>query len=267
MAKKSDNASMFKIVAGLIALCLVIAAGLVYLQAGGGSSGATELAALSQAIPSQAQRALDGDADAFAALDKAVKKVASLRRGGAPGRSADWQQLESRAAAILAGRESVEVVRTGAGQVNEAAAAIVTAADALFDRSGATAIIQEFQQRADRLREAAALLPAGGDNAVRAMSGDAAFLRAVVNGLAGEPSELDLRPLNAEGREAVLVPIQGNLATIEEQLASLAADIASVTALAGTESELRASADQLLSSAFVGSGSTAKPSAVPTAKV
>jgi twitching motility protein PilJ len=254
MANKSDNASMFKIVAGLIALCLVIAAGLVYLQAGGGSSSATELAALSQAIPSQAKRALDGDADAFTALDRSVKKVASLRRGGAPGRSSDWQQLESRAAAILAGRESVEVVRTGAGQVNEAAAAIVTASDALLDRSGATAIIQEFQQRADRLREAAALLPAGGDNAVKTMTGDAAFLRAVVNGLGGQPSDLDLRPLNAEGRETVLVPIQGNLAIIEEQLASLGADIASVTALAGTEVELRASADQLLSSAFVGSG-------------
>jgi len=95
MAKKTNNASTFKIVAGVGALLLIGAAALVFLQAGAGNSGAPELAALSQAIPSQAERALNGEEGAFDQLDASIQKVASLRRGVALGRSADWQQLES----------------------------------------------------------------------------------------------------------------------------------------------------------------------------
>jgi hypothetical protein len=77
MATKTDNASTFKIVAGLTAVLLIAAAGLIYLQSGSdGSSSGSELAALSQAIPSQATRALDGEAGAFDQLDASIKKVA-----------------------------------------------------------------------------------------------------------------------------------------------------------------------------------------------
>ena len=44
---------------------------------------------------------------------------------------------------------------TAATQMASDAAAIVAGAEALLDRSGATGIIQEFQQRADRIRQAA----------------------------------------------------------------------------------------------------------------
>ena len=118
MATKTDNSSLFNGVAALIALLLVTAAVLIYMQAGsrdGGPSG-NELAALSQAIPSQAARALSGEAAAFEQLDSSVKKVAALRRNDAPGSSSDWQRLESGAAAILAGRRQVEAVRNAADE-------------------------------------------------------------------------------------------------------------------------------------------------------
>src|SRR5210317_2360511 len=164
MANKTDNASTFKLVAGLAALLLLVAGALVYLQAtGGGDSAASELAALSQAIPSQAARALNGENGAFDQLDASVRKVASLRRGVSLGRSADWQQLESHASAILAKRSDVEAVNAAAAQAAADAAAIVEGANGLLDRSGATAIVQEFQQRADRIRQNATALPTSGE--------------------------------------------------------------------------------------------------------
>ena len=254
MATKTDNASTFKIVAGLIGLFLIAAAAFVYLQAqSSDGSSAPELAALSQAIPSQAARALDGKDGAFDQLDASVKKIASLRRGGAPGRSADWQQLESQASAILAKRTTVEAVYAATNQLVAGATSVLDGSNDLLDRSGATATIQEFQQRADRIRQAAATLPGGGENVANAIAGDVAFLRSVLNGLNGEDSDLDIRPLNNEGREAI-VPLLGVVAGLEEQSASLGASIGQISGLGDSQTQLAASANKLLGSAFGSSG-------------
>jgi len=251
MATKTDNASTFKTVAGVIAVLLIAAAGLIYLQSGsGGSSSGQELAALSQAIPSQAARSLDGEDGGFDQLDASIKKVASLRRGGAPGRSADWQQLESQASAILAKRSDVEAVNAAAKQLVADATAVLGGSNELLDRSGATAIIQELQQRADQIRQAAAALPTGGDSAANAIVENVAFLRDVVNGLNGDDSDLDIRPLNNEGRETALAPLLPVITSLEEQSASLSASIGQIAGLGDTRAQLEASANELLSSAF-----------------
>ena len=205
MANKTQNASAFKTVAALTALCLVAAAALVYLQAGGSST--SELAALSQAIPGQAARAIDGADGALEQLDSSVRKVAQLRLGGAPGRSADWRELETAAGAILDKRDALSTLQTAVTQVRADATAILEMSNELLDRSGATNAIQEFQQRADRIRSASP-----GD----AIADDVAYLRSVVNGLSGEASSLDVSALDAEGRETVLVPLAASLASLEE---------------------------------------------------
>ncbi|MCO4810061.1 MAG: methyl-accepting chemotaxis protein [Gammaproteobacteria bacterium] len=251
MANKTDNASTFKLVAGLAALMLLVAGALVYLQAlDGGDASASELAALSQAIPSQAARALDGEAGAFDQLDASIRKVASLRRGVSLGRSADWQQLESQASAMLAKRQEVEAVSTAAGQAVTDATAILEGSNGLLDRSGATAIMQEFQQRADRIRQTTTALPAGGETAASAISEDVAFLRNVANGLAGGASNLDLRPLNAAGQESLLEPLLGSIESLEDQSATISANLSQVNELVATQSQLVASANQLLETAF-----------------
>jgi len=254
MAKKTDNASTFKLVAGVGALLLIGAAALVFMQAGAGNSGAPELAALSQAIPSQAERALNGEEGAFDQLDTSIQKVASLRRGVSLGRSADWQQLESQASAILANRPDIEALHASASSLAAAAQTVLDGSNELLDRSGSTAVIQEFQQRADRIRQAAAALPAAGEGVANEVAEHVAFLRDVANGLGGETSELDIRPLDAEGREAALVPLLGGIATLEEQSASMSANIAQMSGLTATSTQLSASADQLLGSAFGSSG-------------
>ena len=66
MANNTETSSIFRIVAIVIALSLIAAGGLVFLQASGGSSSA-EMAAISQSLPARAQAALDGRGGGFAA--------------------------------------------------------------------------------------------------------------------------------------------------------------------------------------------------------
>ena len=81
----TDNRKIFRIVTGITVVMLIVAAALSFLRSDGNATSA-ELAALSQAMPSQAARALGGDDASFDALEASVRQVASLRRGGAPGR-------------------------------------------------------------------------------------------------------------------------------------------------------------------------------------
>jgi twitching motility protein PilJ len=256
MAITTDNASTFKTVSAVIALCLIVAALLTYLQAGGGGSSTAEIAALSQAIPGQAQHALEGNAAAFEQLDTSIRKISSLR-DGAPGRQSDWQQLESGAAAILAKRGEVEAFRRAANQMGVDASTILESSNELLDRSGSTAIVQEFQQRVDRIRETAAMGSSSSDSAASSIADDVVFLRDVANALAGEQSGLDIRPLSNEDREAALLPISGNLANLEQQSARFTANFSEIRDLSTTQASMAASADALLDSAF---GSSANDS-------
>ncbi len=259
MASKNDNTSTFRAVAGIAALLLVGAAALIYLQSGGGNPVAPKLAGLSQAIPAQAAQALRGEEGAFDALDASVKSAANMRRNSAPGQSSDWQQLESRAAAILAQREEVTAVLAAASRMETDASSLVGLANELLDRSSATAAMQEFQQRADRIRVTTDDILQGGESAVSAMAEDIGYLRNVANALGGEPSDLDIRPLNSEGREVALVPVISSLSSMEEQSATLVSNIGQVSALAETQSELAASASVLLASFNSGAGTSALP--------
>lgn len=250
MASNIDNTSTFRALVGFAAFLLIGAAALIYLQSGSGSSSAPKLAALSQVIPLQAARALDGDSSAFDELDSSVTDVARLRRGGAPGRSTDWQQLESRAAAILAKRTEVDTVAKAADSIEASGAEMVELSNALLDSAGATAAIQEFQQRANRIREAAAAIPAGGEAAVSAIAEDLGYLRNVTNALDGAASDLDIRALSNQVKETALVPVISNLTSMEEQANILLGNIASISGLQTTQAELAASAEILLDGAF-----------------
>jgi twitching motility protein PilJ len=260
MATNTDNASTFKLVTGVAGVLLLVAAALVFLQSGSGGGSGSELAALSQAVPSQARRALNGEEGAFGQLDASIRKVSSLRRG-APGRASDWQQFETQAAAILAKRPQLERIYAAARELGTGAQAILEGSNALLDSSGATATLQEFQQRADRVRQAAASLPGGGERAATAIADDVAFLRNVINGLNGDESDLDIRALDNQGRETAVVPLLALIANLEEQSAAVSANIGQLGGLGAANAGLQQSADKLLS-AFGTSGGGILPAAL-----
>jgi len=259
MANKTDTSTIFRIVAAVTAVLLLATAALTYFQGEGGSGQAAELAALSQSIPSQASRAMAGEEGGFDRLDANLKRLAQLRRSAGAsvsGSSAQWQQLESRAAAIVAKRDDVEALVDAGGIIEATTTAMLELSNELLDRSGSTAVIQDFQQRVARIGRAAPTL-ATNPNAETVATGiatDAVFLRTVADALAGESTELDVRALNEEGKEVALVPLVGHLTELETQVERISNSVGEVNDLAAVHDDLVASA-ATLSNSFSGSKS------------
>ena len=89
--------------------------------------------------------ALAGRDGAFDVLERDLGRMAALRRSaGAPGSPGDWQQLESRASAILGRRAAIEAASTLRRTAND----VVKLSEELLTRSGSTSVMQEAQQRA-----------------------------------------------------------------------------------------------------------------------
>jgi twitching motility protein PilJ len=244
MAKKTDTTNLFRIVALVAALVLLVAAGLVYMQPSGGGAAQTELAALSQAIPVRTANALAGRDGAFDALERDLGRMAELRRtSGAPGDAADWQQLESRASVIVGKRAAIEA----ASGMRRTAADIVKISDELLARSGSTAIIQQMQQRANDIAGAAMGLRGNADaNAVLdSISRNAGYLRSVSDALAGEASTLDVVPLDAEGQAAVVEPLTALIADLESQIDTLRTNAGQLAGLGTAQQAVTGAADKL----------------------
>lgn len=257
MANKAKTAATFRIVAMLATVFLLVAAALVYFEKGGGAASA-ELAALSQSVPSLAHDALSGEAGAFDDLGTAVTKLAQLRRSAGSsvaGSAAEWQSLLSRSSAILDGKDDVAAYYEALTIAAKRGDAIVQMSEELIDASGSTAIMQQFQQRADRVRQnATGLMQTADASNATALGDDVVYLRSVVSALAGEDSQLDVRALGASDTESILLPIQTDLTDLESQSAIISTNVHKVAELDAALAELDASASNL-GGAFVGSGS------------
>jgi twitching motility protein PilJ len=250
MAKKTDTTNLFRIVALLVALALLAAAGLVYLAPSGGGAASAELAALSQAIPVRTANALAGRNGAFDDLARDLGRMAELRRAsGAPGNAADWQQLESRASAILGRRTAIEA----ASGIRRSGNEIVQISDELLTRSGSTAVIQEMQQRANDIASVAAGLRGNADPgaALAAIAENAGYLRSVNDALAGRTSALDVAALDADGQAAVVEPLTALIADLEKHVDAVRQNAGQLTGL-GTAQQAVAAAANKLAGAFRG---------------
>ncbi len=253
MASKTDISSVFRIVAGVLALLMIAAAGLLYLQSGSGAdSGAASreaLAAASQGVARIAAGAAAGDDGGFDRLAQALAELEALKAAAPslPGRGADWNRLEASAAAVLARRATVEAVVDARRAASAAAPALTNGATELLGVSGSTAVIQEFQARAAALAPSLAALPRSTDRAraAAAIAADVAYLRQVVDALAGRESPLDVAPLNAAARESTLLPLAGELATVETRIGAALEGVAGMDGLTAELDALESSAQAL----------------------
>ena len=244
MAKKTDTTNLFRSVALLVAVALLAAAGLVYMQPAGGDTGTVELAALSQAIPVRTANALAGRDGAFDTLERDLGRMAQLRRASrAPGNAADWQELESRASAILGRRAAIEAV----GGIRRGGNEIVQMSDELFARSGSTAVIQEMQQRANDIASAASGLRGNADAGavLGAIAENADYLRSVSDALAGQSSELDVVPLDAEGQAAVVEPLAALIADLDKHVETVRQNSSQLAGLGAAQQAVSAAANKL----------------------
>ncbi len=260
MAKKTDVSTTFRALAALAVLLLIVVAVLSYLRSAPRSAASSQLAALSQALPSQSAAALAGDGQAFERLQSSLQRIAAIRgNDGTPGNAADWRTLTDRAASILSARPAVEAVTAARERLAADTMSLLQLSNDLLDRSGSTAEIQTFQQRADRIRRTAAALPEGGEVATAAMIADFDYLNRVATALGGGDSGLDIAALDEAAGEATLVPLDSSLASLRNQLDVLQQRIPEVAGLGMLQSELADSADRLLGSAFDAAGESSAP--------
>ncbi len=252
MARKSDTSTLFRVLAALAALALLAAAALVFLGGARPASSAAGLAALSQAAPRQAQAALSAEAGGFDALADTLARIDEQAGAGVPGSASDWRELEARGEAILASRAAVESVNDAARRAANSASRALDTSEALLDMSGATALLQEFQQRADRITRTARniVLSPDPDAVAATIVDDAAFLKQVTDALAGVDTPFDVRPLDADAQEAVLVPLRAAVGELEDAAAGIAGTAADTDGLAAELAALEAAADRLLDGGF-----------------
>jgi twitching motility protein PilJ len=263
--KRSKSSSTFTIIASLLAVLLIVAAGIVYLRGGeiaGSSSGTAELAAMSQAIPRAASDALSGDASALLRLDSHVKRLTTLRSSagasGLPGGAGAWRDLEQNAAAILERRADIETIIAARDFVGERMLQLLIASDALLDHAASTATIQQFQQRGAKLDQALKGLMSSDDPQAVAgtVAADLAWMRQVADALGGAANNLDVRPLDAATREASLLPVAAQLADIEPQVNAAVQAAANISGVRANVEALSRTAGTLLDGAFSGSASS-----------
>lgn len=170
--------------------------------------------------------------------------------GAGRGSASDWSQLESHSAEVQEGRRKVNALGDSVGTVNTQVEAVLGLTEEMLSRSGSTDVVLQFQYRAAQIGTYARTLLSNPEASAAAqkMTEDAAYLRAVETALAGGETEFDVRPLNAEGQEAVVVPLQSHLADIDGALERINAGIGAVEGLANAETRLAAVSSRLASS-------------------
>jgi len=174
--------------------------------------------------------------------------LAYLQTAGAGrGSASDWSQLESHSTEVQDGRRMVDALADSVATVNARIEAVLGLTEEMLSRSGSTDTVLQFQYRAAQIGTNATTLLANQDAsaAMQKMIEDAAYLRTVETALAGGETELDVRPLNAEGQEVVIVPLQSHLADIDGALERINAGIAAVEDLANAQTRLAAVSTRL----------------------
>jgi twitching motility protein PilJ len=251
--KNTDQTSAFTLVAALAAISLLAALVILYLQSdreSGPDASFIGFAALSQSIPLHAANAVAGNAEEFARLEKDLGRLSELRQSvpdaELPGGAAAWTDIEQEASTLLANRDDLGTIAAAASYVTEHTPELLASADALLELSGATAVIQQFRQRAGELQQGMQDLAANTARPalVTEISEDLAFLTEVTSALSGEETELDVAPLGEEDRPA-LQPVLTQLGEIEPRVesalttaANLGDPVAGVASLSNTANSL-----------------------------
>ena len=259
---RSNQSSLFTVLAALMALALVASAVIAYIDMAGGpgdGAGSGALAAVSQSIPLHANNAINGVPNSFDRLDAELQKLAGLRSStGVPGAAAQWDNLQRHASSILAKRADFEAIAAAAAAVNVQMPNLLAASDSLLDRSGATAIIQEFQRRGTAVQSALAVLGRTAldeSNAGQTIGTDMTYLRMVADALAGNASNLDVTPLDDSAQADILAPMLDTLSAIETQVQGALAATANLDGLSASIGGVNAMAATLLESEFSSTGS------------
>jgi twitching motility protein PilJ len=228
-----------------IALAVVLAATVALLWLGAGDRRAAEpqtarLMAEIQALRSDARRALEGDAAAFAALATASRTLEEVRSsvassGGGVGRLASdddtWRTITANLDTIVASRETVIDVHGARQRLAELAPELLAATANLVsslspgDLQANQPYLERFELNVEGMRQnlrSLASLSTTAD-AVQRLGDAEEYLGQIIRGLRGEDSSLGITPVTGEAARS-------NLDAATEQFEAARAAIAAVVA-------------------------------------
>jgi twitching motility protein PilJ len=222
-SEKSAGPNLLPLLAGLVVLCLIIAAVLTALtrNATPVAAPAEQLALVAQRMPFEAQNALRGEASAFDALAKSAARLKSLRSNspgaGDPG---TWSKLNDGVAAVLEARTSVETIQTSTQEVREWAPKLLSELGDLGSSVGVQKLegmsryLERFELTMQRIQQDLTGLGAGVSDAgpsAQRLADSLEFLNQVIRGLSGEESGIAIQKVTgADAEQRLKTVVQRN---------------------------------------------------------
>jgi twitching motility protein PilJ len=220
--EQSPNLNLLPILAGLLVLCLIIAAVLTALTRNSAplAAPAEQLSLVVQRMPFEAQNALRGESSAFDALAKSAARFKSLR-GGMPGSGdAAWSKLNDGVAAVAEARPAVETIQSSNQEVRELAPKLLSELGDLGSSVGVQKLegmsryLERFELTVQRIQQDLNGLSSGVSDAgpsAQRLADSLEFLNQVIRGLSGEESGIAIQKVTgADPEQRLKTVVQRN---------------------------------------------------------
>jgi twitching motility protein PilJ len=214
--EKSANFPLLPVLAGLVVLCLVLAAVLTAMTRSAAPVAAPgeQLALVVQRIPFEAQNALRGEPSAFDSLGKSAARLKSLRGSSSGvGDAAAWTKLTDGTTSVLEARPAVEAIQAANQEVRELAPKLLSELGDLGSSVGAqklegmTRYLERFELTVQRIQQDLNGLSSGVSDAgpsAQRLADSLEFLNQVIRGLSGEESGIAIQKVSGADPEARL---------------------------------------------------------------
>jgi twitching motility protein PilJ len=221
--EKSPRSNLLPVLAGLLVLCLALAAVLTALTRNSApvAAPAEQLALVVQRMPFEAQNALRGESSAFDALAKSAARLKTLR-GGMPGSgdAAAWSKLNDGVAAVAEARSAVETIQSSNQEVRELAPKLLSELGDLGSSVGVQKLegmsryLERFELTVQRIQQDLNGLSSGVSDAgpsAQRLADSLEFLNQVIRGLSGEESGIAIQKVTgADPEQRLKTVVQRN---------------------------------------------------------
>jgi twitching motility protein PilJ len=214
--EKTSGLNLLPILAGLVVLCLIVAAVLTAMtrSASPVAAPAEQLALVVQRMPFEAQNALRGESSAFDSLAKSAARLKTLRASASTAAdAAAWNKLNEGVAAVLDARPAVEAIQASNQEVRELAPKLLSELGDLGSSVGAqklegmTRYLERFELTVQRIQQDLNGLGSGVSDAApsaQRLADSLEFLNQVIRGLSGEESGIAIQKVTGADAEARL---------------------------------------------------------------
>jgi twitching motility protein PilJ len=242
------NINLLPILAGLVVLCLVIAAVLTALTRSSAPVAAPgeQLSLVVQRMPFEAQNALRGEASAFDALGKSAARLKSLRAAIPGTADATWSALGADVTTVAAARPAVEAIQAANQEVRDLAPKLLSELGDLGSSVGVQKLegmsryLERFELTVQRIQQDLNGLGSGVSDAgpsAQRLADSLEFLNQVIRGLSGEESGIAIQKVTgADPEQRLKTVVQRN----QQYTSSVRKAIGAADTLAKAQSAARA---------------------------